>query len=53
MTDGKGSKTIFDEDRSAGEEVDLEQEGAGPEATFRIFFDGELVNQVTKRADEE
>lgn len=53
MTDGKGSKTIFDEDRSAGEEVEIEEEGAGPEATFRIFFDGELVNQVTKRADEE
>ncbi|HRI44040.1 MAG TPA: PASTA domain-containing protein [Fimbriimonadaceae bacterium] len=53
MTDGKGSKTIFDEDRSAGEQVEIEEEGAGPEATFRIFFDGELVNQVTKRADEE
>lgn len=52
MTDAKGSKTVYDETRSPGDTVEVEETGFGPEATFRIFFDGELVQQVTKRADE-
>jgi hypothetical protein len=52
MMDAKGSKTVFEEERSAGDVVEIDEEGIGPEATFRIFFDGELVQQVTKRADE-
>ena len=53
MTDGKGAKTVFDDERTSGDTVEIEEEGFGPEASFRIFFDGELVQQVTKRADEE
>lgn len=53
MTDAKGAKTVFDDERTSGDMVEIEEEGFGPEASFRIFFDGELVQQVTKRADEE
>jgi hypothetical protein len=53
MTDSRGTKTVHDEEHEPGEQVEIAAEGFGAEVVFRIFYDGELVKQVTKRADEE
>lgn len=52
MTDDNGTKTVFEEQRGPSDVIELETDGVGKEATFRIFFDGEIVRQVTKRADD-
>ncbi len=51
MTDDRETKTVYDQMEQPGQTVRVEAEGYGPEATFRIFFDGEPVKQVTKKAD--
>lgn len=53
MTDARNTKTISEEERQPGEMVELTAEGYGDQAIFRIFYDGEPVTQITKRADEE
>lgn len=52
MTDARNTKTISEEERQPGELVELTAEGYGDQAIFRIFYDGEPVTQITKRADE-
>ncbi len=53
MTDTRGTKTIHEEMHAPEEEIELTAEGYGGEAVFRIFYDGDLVTQVTKKADQE
>lgn len=53
MTDARETRTIFEERRVMGDVVEIEARGAGPEATFRIFYDGELIKQVTHNATGE
>lgn len=53
MTDARSTKTISEEERQPGELVELTAEGYGDQAIFRIFYDGEPVTQITKKADEE
>lgn len=53
LTDSEGTKTVHESMASPDELVEIAAEGFGPEVVFRIFYDGELVKQVTKRADEE
>jgi len=50
MTDDDGTRTIHEEQHEPGDWIDLKERGKGTEATFRIFFDGELKRQVTKKA---
>jgi serine/threonine-protein kinase len=52
ITDAKGTRQIYEAEHYPNEDVTVRTEGYGPEAVFRIYYDGELVSQVTKRADE-
>jgi len=52
MTDGRETKTVHEEEHQPGDSFEVNAEGIGPKATFRIFFNGEIVNQVTKEADD-
>lgn len=53
MTDARGTRTVHEEFHDPDQLVEITAEGYGSEAVFRIFYDGELVKQVTKKADEE
>lgn len=53
MTDDEGTSTVFDGDAMPGEVVQVDAEATGLEATFRIYFNGQLVRQVTERAPVE
>lgn len=52
MTDDRETKTIFEEQRDPSDTFEVESEGYGKEAIFRIFFDNELVKQKTQKAGE-
>lgn len=52
MTDSRGTKTIHEERHDPGDEIEVTAEGYGPQADFRIFYDGDMVKQVTKHANE-
>ena len=52
MIDDKETKTIYEELHQAGEEFDVTGEGYGRESIFKIYFDNELVKQVTKSAED-
>lgn len=47
MTDSQGTKTISDEQHSPGDEYDVNAMGFGSDVNFRIFYNGELVKQVS------
>jgi serine/threonine-protein kinase len=51
-TDDVETKTLTDELRQPDEELTLETEGVGEEVVFRIYYNGEMVKQVTKKASE-
>jgi len=51
-TDDVETKTLTDELRQPGEELTVETEGVGEEVVFRIYYNGEMVKQVTKKASE-
>jgi len=53
MTDDRETTTVLGEERDPGSRIEIEAEGVGPQATFRVFFDDELVKQQTVRAEEE
>lgn len=50
MTDSRGTKEVYSRTHGPGEIVSFSAEGRGSEAIFRIFYNGELVRQVTERA---
>jgi serine/threonine-protein kinase len=52
MTDARGTATVYEARHAPGDVFEVEAEGYGDSATFRIFFDGEIVKQVTKDASE-
>ncbi len=51
MTDARGTRTVHEDMHSPDELVEITAEGYGNEAVFRIFYDGELVKQVNRKAD--
>ena len=51
MTDSRGTKQVYQQTHLPGDYVVVSTEGYGPEAIFRIFYNGELVRQVTERAE--
>lgn len=53
MTDAQGASTIYEQVHEPDDEFEVYAEGYGPEATFRIFYNGTLVKQITKRAGAE
>lgn len=52
MTDARGTKTVHESRRQPDESVEVSAEGYGEKATFRLFYDGEMVKQVEKKAEE-
>jgi serine/threonine-protein kinase len=46
MTDDEGTTTIHDEEHQPGDRFDVPAKGKGPGATFKFFYDGELVKTV-------
>lgn len=53
MTDERDTRTIYEREHEPGDEIRLSEEGVGPEAVFRIFFNGELVREVREVSSEE
>ena len=53
ITDANGSRKIYEAERYPNDDVTVRTEGFGEEAVFRIYYNGELVSQVRKRADED
>jgi serine/threonine protein kinase len=53
MTDAQGVKTVHEAEHYPGDEFDVTAEGYGKEVTFRIFYDGVLVKQVTQQPDRD
>jgi len=52
ITDAKGTRTIHEAEHEPEEYAEIIAEGYGDKATFRIFYDGELVSQLEKTADD-
>jgi serine/threonine-protein kinase len=50
MTDAVETKTLLDELKRPNEELVLESEGVGRQAVFKIYYNGELVKELTKVA---
>ncbi len=51
MTDAMETKTLLEELKQPGEDVVVESEGVGKQAVFKIYYNDELVRQITKSAD--
>jgi serine/threonine-protein kinase len=52
LTDARGTKTVHEADHEPDELVEVIAEGYGKKATFRIFYDGELVSQKDVEATD-
>lgn len=52
MTDSRGTKTVHEEEHLPRDEIQITAEGFGPQAIFKIFYNGDLIKQITKKADE-
>jgi serine/threonine-protein kinase len=53
MSDSSSTRTIYEQMKGPNEEVEMEVEGQGRQATFYIYYDNELVQTITKSAGEE
>ncbi len=53
MSDDRETRTILEEQHEPSESIEVEADGYGKEAIFRVFFDGELVTQKTVKAEDE
>lgn len=53
IVDDLGTRTLFDETKQPDDSISLHAEGYGPQATFKIYYDGQLkVSQVAQGSDE-
>jgi hypothetical protein len=52
IADSNGTRKIYEAQRYPNEEVAIRTEGFGEHAVFRIYYNGQLVTQVSKQADE-
>ncbi len=50
--DAQSRDTVHEESHNPGDEFTVEAQAVGAEATFFIYFDGELVKQITKKASD-
>jgi serine/threonine-protein kinase len=48
MTDERGTRTVYEQLHSSSDVIECRAEGYGREVIFRIFGDGELLEQVQK-----
>jgi eukaryotic-like serine/threonine-protein kinase len=51
ITDGNGSRKVYEAQNYPNEEVTIRTEGFGDHAVFRIYYNGQFVTQVSKQAD--
>src|SRR5262249_3345659 len=51
ITDGNGTRKIYEAQHYPNEEVTIRTEGFGEHAIFRIYYNGQFVTQVSKEAD--
>lgn len=52
ITDANGTRKIYEDEHYPNQEVTVRTDGYGKTAVFRIYYNGEMVSQVTKNADE-
>jgi beta-lactam-binding protein with PASTA domain len=53
MTDAMSTRTIFEQKKAPNEQIDIDAEGLGRQATFHIYYDNELVQTITKSAGDD
>ncbi|MFI5384971.1 MAG: PASTA domain-containing protein [Fimbriimonadales bacterium] len=52
IVDDRGTRTIYEQLHEPEETVELASRGTGKQVTFRIFYDNELVKEVTQKASD-
>jgi serine/threonine-protein kinase len=52
MIDDNGEQTIVDEQHYPDDVVEKEVEGYGPQAIFKVYYNGVLLKQYTQKADD-
>jgi serine/threonine-protein kinase len=52
IKDDNGTRTIFDDQKNPGDEIDVTTEGHGKEATFNLYYEGKLIKSVVKQGAE-
>jgi len=50
INDLRGTRTIYEERRESGDRIEVETKGYGDRATFRIYYDDELVKDFVQSA---
>lgn len=53
MDDGRGTRTVYERSHQSNDQFVVETQARGREATFRIYFDDELVDERTEVATDE
>jgi len=53
IQDSHGTRTIYEQMHDAEETVQVPAQGYGKEATFRIYYDDQLVKEIKKKAEGE
>lgn len=52
IVDDRGTRTVYEQEHEPEETVELATRGTGKQVTFRIYYDNELVKEVTQKAEE-
>lgn len=52
IEDSHGTRMVYQQMHDADETVEVPAQGYGKEATFKIYYDDELVKEVKKKADD-
>ncbi|HXH61710.1 MAG TPA: protein kinase [Fimbriimonadaceae bacterium] len=53
MTDQVSTRTVYEETMSPNDEVNIDVDGTGDEATFMIYYDNKLVKTVKQHAGDQ
>ncbi len=53
IVDARGERTIYESPHQPEDVVEIPAQGYGKEATFKIYYDNQLVSTRLKKADEE
>lgn len=52
LSDIQGARTVYEGSHIEGDMIDFEATGFGTSATFRIYYDDQVVKEFEKKADE-
>ncbi len=52
IVDDRGTRTVYEQEQEPEQTVELALRGTGKQVTFRIYYDNELVKEVTQQAEE-